>query len=218
MTATFVTVAQLRTALGIGSLYSNDDLESVCQTSQDLIDKMLWHNFVPVVAASIQNNIATIAIASNPAFNIGQTITLSNCGIYDGARVITGVVPYATGFPVTWYPYNLGLMYTGWGNNNPGISYLQFAYTHADDVFHLIRPYGKGLGAEYNTAYASTPAINNAALMLAVDIWQARTVAGGNGASSVDFGTPTPYKMGRSLMSRISGLLAPYMSPASMVG
>jgi hypothetical protein len=218
MTATFVTVAELRATLGIGSLYDDPTLEAVCQTSEDLIDKMLWHNFVPVIAVSLTNNVATVTLAANTTFNVGQTITLSHTGTtYDGAHTITGTVPYTSGSPVIWYPYQYGYAYNGYPYQNLGLSYIQFNKTHADDVFHLIRPYGKCLGEEFNTPYAETPAVREAALMLAVDIWQARQ-APGNGASSVDFGTPTPYKMGRSLLSRISGLLAPYMSPSSMVG
>ena len=34
MAASYVTVAQLRSNLGIGSLYSDADLESICQTSE----------------------------------------------------------------------------------------------------------------------------------------------------------------------------------------
>ena len=41
MAATYVTEAQLRTALGIGTLYDDATVESVCQAAEDLISKML---------------------------------------------------------------------------------------------------------------------------------------------------------------------------------
>ena len=39
MAATYVTVAQLRSVLGVGTLYSDADLESACQTAQDLLNQ-----------------------------------------------------------------------------------------------------------------------------------------------------------------------------------
>ena len=51
MPASYVTQQELRTNLGIGTLYSNNDVEEVCQAAQDLIEKMLWFNDVPVIGA-----------------------------------------------------------------------------------------------------------------------------------------------------------------------
>jgi hypothetical protein len=59
MPASFVTVAELRANLGIGSLYSDATVEEVCQTSEDLISKYLWHNDAPVVGTAVQDNVAT---------------------------------------------------------------------------------------------------------------------------------------------------------------
>jgi hypothetical protein len=52
--------------------------------------------------------------------------------------------------------------------------------------------------------------------MLAVDVWQARQQSSAGGISP-DF-SPSPYRMGNTLMARVRGLLAPYISPRSMVG
>ena len=41
MAASYVTVAQLRSNLGIGTLYSDADLESICQTSEDLLNSYM---------------------------------------------------------------------------------------------------------------------------------------------------------------------------------
>ena len=213
----FVDVETLRSTLGIGTLYSDVMLEGVCQSATDLIDPMLWHNYVPVIGVSLNSNFATVTLASNTLFNVGQTVTLSNTGIYDGEHLITGTVPYTSGSPVIWYPYQYGFAYNGYPYQNLGISYIQFDIENADDVFHLIRPYGKCLGVEYIVPYEDNPSIQLAALMVAVDIFQSRQ-APGNGASSVDFGNPQPYKLGRSLLNRVSALLAPFRAPNSMVG
>ena len=60
MAATYVTKAELRTNLGIGSLYTDAVVEEVCQTAQDLLNQYLWFNDAPVVAAGLQNNVATL--------------------------------------------------------------------------------------------------------------------------------------------------------------
>ena len=42
MAATYVTTAELRSNLGIGTLYSDATVEEVCQTSEDLINQYLY--------------------------------------------------------------------------------------------------------------------------------------------------------------------------------
>ena len=58
MTASYVTVAQLRSNLGIGTLYSDADLESICQTSEDLLNSYLWFNTAPVAGASLSTGLS----------------------------------------------------------------------------------------------------------------------------------------------------------------
>lgn len=217
MAATYVTVAELRSVLGIGSLYSDAVLEEVCQTAEDLVDSFLWHNSVPVIAVSLTSNIATLALSSTTVFNVGQNVVIEGCGSpYNGNQTITAITPGTIWNPITWQGFSYPWSPNSNPLNNAGISYIQFAENHANDVTHLIRPYGKATGPDY-VDYATIPAVNEASLMLAVDIWQARQ-APGNGASSVDYGVPAPFKMGNSLMGRIRGLIAPYMNPGAMVG
>jgi len=59
-------------------------------------------------------------------------------------------------------------------------------------------------------------AVRTAALMIAVDVWNARTVPGGQ-AQGVDF-VPGPYMMGRSLLTRVAGLIGRYRDVNGMVG
>ena len=213
MTATYVTVAELRTNLGIGTLYSDPIVEEVCQTAQDLCNSYLWFDSSPVVAASVLSNKAMLVLANTPMWVIGQTVTVSGSGAaYNGEHTISGVMPVAS---VNWtYPWS---NYTfNW--INLGYSFIQFPLTHANDTLHLVIPYGRVLGVDTKTnAYASTPAVREAAMMLAVDCWQARQVSQ-TGGVSVDGFTPNPYRMGNNLMSKVRGLLSPYLSPAAMVG
>ena len=76
---------------------------------------------------------------------------------------------------------------------------------------------------ELVAAYCVTPLpepvpapVAQAALQLAVNVYQAAAAAGGQNVA-MDW-TPGPYRMGRSLLSTVSGLLAPWQSTGSMVG
>lgn len=66
----------------------------------------------------------------------------------------------------------------------------------------------------------SPPPVNEATqaagLVIAVDIWQARTAAAGQ-PIGLDF-QPGPYQMGRSLTTRVAGLIAPYRAVGTLAG
>ena len=57
-------------------------------------------------------------------------------------------------------------------------------------------------------------ATRHAALVIAVDVWQSRTAAGGQPVG-LDF-QPGPYQMGRSLTTRVAGLIAPYRDTGAL--
>ena len=216
MAATYVTKAELRTNLGIGSLYTDATVEEVCQTAEDLLKQYLWFNEAPVVGAQLQNNVATLVLANPGIFVVGQTVAIEGCGHpYGGSQVITGAWPGTT-VPVSiatafWSTYAFSSYPTGY-------SIIQFAETHANDPFHRIIPSGKAVGPDTKeTDYAATPAVREAAMIIAVDIWQARQVSqtGGVGMDGV---TASPYRMGYQLINRVRGLIQPYSNPNSLVG
>lgn len=216
MAATYVTKAELRANLGIGSLYTDATVEEVCQTAEDLLKQYLWFNEAPVVGAQLQNNVATLVLANPGIFVVGQTIAIEGCGHpYGGNQVITGAWPGTT-VPVSiatafWSTYAFSSYPTGY-------SIIQFAEIHANDPFHRIIPSGKAVGPDTKeTDYAATPAVREAAMIIAVDIWQARQVSqtGGVGMDGV---TASPYRMGYQLINRVRGLIQPYSNPNSLVG
>lgn len=90
--------------------------------------------------------------------------------------------------------------------------YVTYSHTHANESKVLVQYGSVGNPIDYST----TPAVLEAALMTAADIYQSRFATNGQPVG-VDF-TPAPYRMGRSLLTRVSGLLAPYMATDSMVG
>lgn len=216
MAATYVTKAELRANLGIGSLYTDATVEEVCQTAEDLLKQYLWFNEAPVVGAQLQNNVATLVLANPGIFVVGQTVAIEGCGHpYGGNQVITGAWPGTT-VPVSiatafWSTYAFSSYPTGY-------SIIQFAEIHANDPFHRIIPSGKAVGPDTKeTDYAATPAVREAAMIIAVDIWQARQVSqtGGVGMDGV---TASPYRMGYQLINRVRGLIQPYSNPNSLVG
>jgi hypothetical protein len=98
------------------------------------------------------------------------------------------------------------------------IQYTDVTDSPAAFNYRNVVPYGKVLGADTKeTGYAEEPAIRQAALMLAVDVWQARQ-APSSGGVSVDGVTPSPYRLGNTMLAKVRGLIAPYMNPRAMVG
>jgi hypothetical protein len=215
MAATYVTAAELRANLGIGSLYSDAIIEEVCQTSEDLLNQFLWFDSYPVVGAGIYNNVAMVVLSAPVTYVTGQTINLSGCGsTYNGARTITGTYPYTNGSVTLPYFINFPFNYYQFPR---GFSMIQFDLTHANENYHQIVPYGKALGVDTKeTGYASTPAVREAAMILATQIFQSRQVPNGGGMDMAM--GPAPFQIGNSLMARVRSLIAPYLSPRSMVG
>ena len=82
MAATYVTVAELRANLQIGTLYSDAIVEEVCQSSQDIVDSYLWYNEALVYATALNNNIATITTTQPHGFVTGQSVTINISTVY----------------------------------------------------------------------------------------------------------------------------------------
>jgi hypothetical protein len=188
------TVAELRTALGVGTLYTDAVLQSVCDAADDVLLPFLWKNVLPVSGHS-NNGTAGVLYFNDyvsDVFYVGQTITVTGCGsAYNGSKTVNAV-------------------------NEKSID---ITTTHAANVvktFHPIYPYGQVAATTY-TDYSTIPAIQEASLMISIDIWQSRQ-APSSGGVSIDGFTPSPYRMGNTLLARVRGLLAPYLDPRSMVG
>jgi hypothetical protein len=211
MAATYTTMQELRDSLGIGTLYTDAQVEECCQTAQDLCNSFLWFNSDPVVATGLSNNVATVVIATTTPFVVGQIVTIAaSGGTFNGTRSITGTGAYYSSSTTLILPYRAGYPV--------GYQYLQFSTVSADQTMHLIQPYGTITGPDDKTAtYATTPAIRSASLILATNIWQSRQSTQ-NGSMGVDGYSPSPFKMSNTLMASVRGLLAPYLNPSTMVG
>jgi hypothetical protein len=216
MPASYVTVAELRSNLGIGTLYSDSTVEECCQAAQDQINSFLWFDSAPVVGTALVSNVATVMLANPGLFTTGESVTISGAGsTFNGTYTITATLPFSTGTTNLLPAFNMQLNYY---QQPRGYSFIQYAKVAADENFRRVVPSGSALGADTKTAtYVNTASVRQAAMILAVDIWQARQVSQ-TGGVGLDGFSPSPYRMGNSMIGKIRGLLAPYQSPNSMVG
>jgi hypothetical protein len=187
------TVAELRTALGVGTLYSDAVLQSVCDASDEVLLPFLWNNDNFNIAHSANNYTRTLYFNDpiRTQFYIGQAIVVSgNDDLFDGTYSITEVGDYS-------------------------ISYLSDEGGRVRP-YHDVSPFGK-VAAQDDVDYSTKAPVQEASLMIAVSIWTARQTNSGNGMNP-DGSMGNMYSMSSQLISRVRGLIAPYLSPNSMVG
>ena len=187
------TVSELRSTLGVGTLYPDSTLQEVCDATDAVLLPMLWANNSFLVGYSNTANTGTSYFNEYVAdiFYVGQTVTIAGSGSkHNGNKTITGVGEKSITYAIT-------------GNNN------------TPTVKHDVVPYGYAYGDTY-TDYETLDEVREASLMIAVDIWQARQTSSAGGISP-DF-QPSPYRMGNTLMARVRGLLADHLAPGGQVG
>ena len=188
----YTTVAELRTALGVGTLYADATLQEVCDAADNVLIPFLWKNEQSIIAHGNTGTKGTLYFDQyiRDVFYVGQSVTISNAGTkYNGTKTITAITDRS--FSVT----------TSHTSDNP---------------YHVVAPYGTA-AAETYIDYSTIPAVQEASLMISIDIWQSRQ-APSSGGVTVDGYAPSPYRMGNTLLARVRGLLAPYLDPRSMVG
>jgi hypothetical protein len=187
------TVSELRTTLGVGTLYPDATLQEVCDATDAVLLPMLWTNVVYNIAHSNTATTGTLYFEDKveKVFYVGQTVVIGGNGSkHNGSKTLTGVGDYNI-------TYNIS------GNNN------------TPAVEHPVQPFGT-VTADTYVDWSTDAAIQQAALMVSVEIWQART-ATLSGSNLVDF-QPSPYRMSAQLLAKVRGLIAHALSPNSMVG
>ena len=187
------TVAELRSTLGVGTLYTDAVLESVCDAADAVLLPMLWTNTTYNIAHSNTATTGTLYFDElvEKVFYVGQTVVIAGNGSkFNGNKTLTGVGDYSITFNIT-------------GNNN------------TPAVEHPVLPFGT-VSADTYVDWTLDQAVQNAALMIAVEIWQART-ATLSGSNAVDF-QPSPYRMSAQLLAKVRGLISHALAPTSMVG
>jgi len=185
------TVAELRSTLGVGTLYPDATLQEVCDATDAVLLPMLWANTNFAVSHSNLGTVGTLYFEQrvDKIYYVGQTVNITGAGShFNGNKTITGV----------------------------NLNSITITTNHvADSPEHPFNPFATVTASTY-TDWAEDKAVQQAALMISVEIWQART-ATLSGSNLVDF-QPSPYRMSAQLLAKVRGLIAHALAPTSMVG
>jgi hypothetical protein len=187
------TVAELKAALGVGSLYADATIQEVCDAADDTLLPFLWKNENYNIAHSNTTTEGTLYFNEpvKDIYYVGQSVTVTkNSAPFNGTKTITAVDNYSITYAVTGSP--------------------------TATEYHPTVPYGVVSGVTQNT-YATIPAVREASLMICISIWTSRQTNSGNGMMP-DGSMGNMYAMSSQLVARVRGLLSPYLDPRSMVG
>ena len=200
-----VTASQLRTVLGVSvSLYSDAYLDGIINSAEQVILPMLTANQNAIAAVYLQNNVAYFITQKPNTFVAGQSVVVTGCvpATFNGTQTVTS--NYYDPFPYLPFAYPAPYFY------------FTAAITNADITFRPVIPAGVAYlsGANAATLYANTEAIEQAILVVSVEIMQSVT-APGNTSADLEF-NPQPFVLGRSLQNRVMGLLSPYIDVSTM--
>jgi hypothetical protein len=187
-----ITASQLRSVLGVSSsLYSDAYLDEIIDTAEQVILPLLIQNSTAVIEYELKSNVATFFTRRTHPFVVGQSI------------VITGLpAPFSASHTLT--------VITD--------SSFSAALTSTDVTRRQIIPNGMATLTGYSAAtlYVGNSSIESAIYAVSIEVFQSRTAAGGQ-IEGLDFAS-SPYRMGRSLLNRVVGLLGNYIDVDTMVG
>ena len=187
-----VTASSLRSVLGVSSaLYNDAYLQKIIDTSELVILPLLVSYSSAVTHRSIQSNVATLT--TNTPHNY----------IAGSSAVVTGVDATFNGtYTVT---------------ATDGEYVFSYAKTNADINMNAVIPSGETYlsGKDAATIYAANPAVYEAIIVISVEVFQSITAAGGQ-IEGIDFQV-SPYRMGRSLLNRVIGILGKSLDTGAML-
>jgi hypothetical protein len=186
---TIITASELRSVLGVSvSLYADSVLSDIIDSAEAVILPMLVTYSVPIDALSLNDNIAYFSTPLPQPFNEGQSVVIAGCGSpFNGTRTITTDLLDDFTFSA--------------------------AITNADIISRNVIPSGTATLTAAST-YVGNSAVETAVTVVSVEIFQSRTAPGGQ-IEGVDF-APSPFRMGRSLYNRVSGLLGALVDVGSI--
>jgi len=187
-----ITADELRTVLGVSeSLYSDEYLDQIIDSAELTILPLLTQYQSAVTTTRIKNNVAYLTTLRPCYFAVGQSVVVAGCGAtFNGTFTVT---THST------QPYE-----------------FSYALVHADQVVHTIIPAGTATlsGSSSAQLYANVAPVKSAILVVSVEVFQSVT-ASGNMTTNENF-NPQPFILGRSLQSRVVGLLSPFLDVETM--
>lgn len=186
-----ITASQLRSVLGVSSsLYDDAYLNDIIDTAEQAILPLLIQNSTAVIEYELKDNVAIFYTRRVHTFVVGQSI------------VVTGLpAPFTATHTLT----------------EVTDSSFSAALTSADVTRRQIIPNGTATLSGYSAAtlYVGNSSIESAIYAVSIEVFQSRTAAGGQ-IEGLDFQS-SPYRMGRSLLNRVIGLLGNYIDVDTMV-
>ena len=184
-----IDIDELRTTLGVGTLYPDSTLQQVADAAEELIDGLLDYNRASIASAQLSNNVVTFYTADRNSLSIGDSVTVSGLdATFNGTFTIVSRDDF----------------------------FFTAAKTASNTELKRYKPFGKVILVSQALIYDSVPSVREASLAVAIEIFQQRTAPGGT-IQAVDF-TPGPHRLGQALLTRVRGLLAPYMDMGGFVG
>lgn len=188
-----IVLSELKSVLGIGDIYADAIVQECADAAQNIILSYLTFDYVAIKGVSLTSNVARFYCENN-TFVVGQALTVSKCGApFDGSRTVTTV------------------------GKEGDVTFFEAAITNANITKRMVIPNGRALLTSQATMYdTGYPEVEQAALAVACDIWITRT--GTLGQQGVDFQSPAPYRLGRSMFTRVSGLLGKHLDTRGYLG
>ena len=187
-----VTASQLRKILGVSvSLYSDAELDQIIDSAEQTILPLLTQYQSSVTFANVSDSVIYFTTMRPNYFVPGQSVVVTGAGAYNATYTVTDdrIAPYtftaATAAADRTYP----------------LPFIPAAFATLS-------------GGSAAALYATTPPVENAILVVAVEIFQSIT-APGNQIMSDSF-QPAPFILGRSLQNRVIGLLGPFLDVETM--
>jgi hypothetical protein len=187
-----VTASQLRSILGVSvSLYSDAQLDQIIDSAEQTILPLLTQYQSSVTFANVSDSVIYFTTMRPNYFVPGQSVVVTGAGAYSATYTVTDdrIEPYvftaATAAADRTYP----------------LPFIPAAFATLS-------------GSSAAQLYANTPPVENAILVVSVEIFQSIT-APGNQIMSDTF-QPQPFILGRSLTNRVIGLLGPFLDVETM--
>jgi hypothetical protein len=187
-----VTASQLRSILGVSvSLYSDQQLDQIIDSAEQTILPLLTQYQSSVTFANVSDSVIYFTTMRPNYFVPGQSVVVTGAGAYNATYTVTDdrIEPY---------------LFTAATNAADRTYPLPF-------IPNALATLSGGSAAQL---YANTPPVENAILVVSVEIFQSIT-APGNQIMSDNF-QPAPFVLGRSLTNRVIGLLGPFIDVETM--
>lgn len=211
--ATIVTPAELRSVLGVSnSLYNDAYLTDVIDTAEAVILPMLVKYSSPIDMVVLEDNIATYSVLGDNNFSEGQSVVITGVGSpFNG----TFTIIESSNIDADSFIIRSSSRIFLDGSYREFNGFFTVAITNADITERKVIPSGLATLSGAST-YVGNSAVESAVLAVSVEVFQSRIAPGGQ-IEGVDFTSVSPYRLGRSLFNRVSGLLGAFIDTDSMV-